>query len=785
MIRTRYLFPAAIVLLAVISGCGRGGHASAASGGSSGAVGASGGGGGVSSGGGVVSNGGGGVVSGGGGGVVSGGGGSQPAVSAPSGPTHGPPQTPILTLSVFRARPAQPVPMSAVSSDEPGAVLTYSWAFGDGTSAQGSNVTHSYATEGVFTPQVTVSNDFGFSSTSKSSSPVEIAYLPLPHFEILASNLGHFLGQVFYTQTAAVPTDSNGLPLTYLWDFGDGATAAGATAKHVYAAPGAYTVTLTVTNSVGGVSTSQATAEVFVPSAQPAAVDNQFAPYCAGAFCGADSPTSYSGSGVGIWRYYNSLATDASVDIEIHGVHGGQSASLVFSNGTRYDSATLPGTGTFVPMMSPISPKALDGDAGASAHEIMLQRNLELARELVRTRSPATVAANTPPRMKALGANPPPALGTKRVWYETFGTPTPYNMEVAATCELPSGRAAVFWLDSVQVASGAISAARIQFMVKGFCGSDGAYARQIALTGDLWGPAATASSGYIEDAPGALQAVNVVIPGVPLGTSWGGYFSAGNLAAPAAGSSSNGALALFINPFSLTQSADDPQAGPTLVHELKHHINFYQRTIVRGVYHPTWLEETSAMLSEDLFTLPAFGYNRAEPRHDGYVASGGGIGYLAWQFPDGQSYNQGGSFGAFLHRRYGLDVDRRLVDTCVDYGTPADGYRCVDALIAQWSGCGFQDEFDRHGASVFGGLGRGSVPYGFGFPSVDKEGVYLQAFDSSPVINPAANVHAKPITQFLATMHDYQLDVVGSGQTVYKRQGVVVPHGTTLLLVLQ
>lgn len=75
-------------------------------------------------------------------------------------------------------------------------------------------------------------------------------------------------GMVLTLDGSASSDPDGNLPLTYAWDFGDGASATGVQPTHAYAAAGSYTVTLTVTDATGLVS-QPATTTVDVAAGPP------------------------------------------------------------------------------------------------------------------------------------------------------------------------------------------------------------------------------------------------------------------------------------------------------------------------------------------------------------------------------------------------------------------------------------------------------------------------------------------------------------------------------------
>jgi PKD repeat protein len=87
-------------------------------------------------------------------------------------------------------------------------------------------------------------------------------------------------------------SDSDGTIQTYAWDFGDGTTAGGLTAKHTYQLPGTYTARLTVTDN-GGASTA-ASKNMTVSNLPPTA---SFTVACTGRGCHFDGQTSVDRDG--------------------------------------------------------------------------------------------------------------------------------------------------------------------------------------------------------------------------------------------------------------------------------------------------------------------------------------------------------------------------------------------------------------------------------------------------------------------------------------------------------
>jgi PKD repeat protein len=173
------------------------------------------------------------------------------------------------------------------SADPDGTIASYKWDFGDGKSATGASPAHSFAASGSYQVKLTVTDNKGATGSTTNTVTVAANQAPVAGFT-------HSCAFLSCSFDGSSSSDADGSIAQYAWNFGDGTTASGATVSHDYAAPGAYTVTLTVTDDAGatGVSTWAAT----VQGATVYAADD-FARTVTGGWGSADVGGSWSLSG--------------------------------------------------------------------------------------------------------------------------------------------------------------------------------------------------------------------------------------------------------------------------------------------------------------------------------------------------------------------------------------------------------------------------------------------------------------------------------------------------------
>jgi gliding motility-associated-like protein len=137
--------------------------------------------------------------------------------------------------------------LQVVFTDQSVLPQTWFWNFGDGFTSSAQNPTHIYSSFGVFNVSLTVTN--GSCSHTRT--------IPLTLINESA-NFNVLRDTICANQTATFQAAGfNQANITsYFWDFGDGSSSAGgALINHIYTAAGRYSVTLTITDNNGCVST--------------------------------------------------------------------------------------------------------------------------------------------------------------------------------------------------------------------------------------------------------------------------------------------------------------------------------------------------------------------------------------------------------------------------------------------------------------------------------------------------------------------------------------------------
>jgi PKD repeat protein len=147
-----------------------------------------------------------------------------------------------------------PTHFTDLSIPNAGAMISYSWDFGDGWAPSGmQNPTHTYANYGTFNVKLTVVNSNG--CTKDTTKQILVHPLPIPEFTFSSPNC--FGAVVHYTDLSHTVAGYLGSIVTWVWNFDDGTIVtihAPATPNINYTFSGnqlSHNVRLTITTSDG------------------------------------------------------------------------------------------------------------------------------------------------------------------------------------------------------------------------------------------------------------------------------------------------------------------------------------------------------------------------------------------------------------------------------------------------------------------------------------------------------------------------------------------------------
>jgi len=123
---------------------------------------------------------------------------------------------------------------------------TWIWDFGDGTTSNLQDPSHTYTAPGTYTVSLTVIDELGNTDTEVKEQFIAVDTAPTLRAEFTSSSQMGVPNKLFN-----FIDQSSGTVQNWLWDFGDGTTSTEQNPSHAYAATGSYTVSLTVTGPEG------------------------------------------------------------------------------------------------------------------------------------------------------------------------------------------------------------------------------------------------------------------------------------------------------------------------------------------------------------------------------------------------------------------------------------------------------------------------------------------------------------------------------------------------------
>jgi PKD repeat protein len=126
-----------------------------------------------------------------------------------------------------------------------GTIASHRWTFGDGGEGSGSVVVHTYQEPGAYEATLTITDTW--ENTASASTIIRAEHDPPVAIIDAEPPSGRSPLTVTFDGWRSYSPD--GTITSYLWSFGDGKTGGGSVTRHIYQEPGAYEVTLLVTDT--------------------------------------------------------------------------------------------------------------------------------------------------------------------------------------------------------------------------------------------------------------------------------------------------------------------------------------------------------------------------------------------------------------------------------------------------------------------------------------------------------------------------------------------------------
>ena len=156
--------------------------------------------------------------------------------------------------------------------DSGGAIASYSWVFGDGTTSTAANPAKTYTTAGTYQARLTAQDSGGLTASATVTITVAApTAAPVAPIAVAAGTPTTGTVPLAVAFSSAGSSDPDGTIASYSWVFGDGTTSTAANPAKTYTTAGTYQATLTVRDATGLTGTSVVTITARPPNVAPVA----------------------------------------------------------------------------------------------------------------------------------------------------------------------------------------------------------------------------------------------------------------------------------------------------------------------------------------------------------------------------------------------------------------------------------------------------------------------------------------------------------------------------------